>query len=237
MKPALAALASILILLTPTAVQGATVGIATMPDGSERVAYEAAKGEVNDVTITETVSDAFPWGFAHVVDERSAPLALGSGCFDFPPIACEPRTGSANLGDRDDRGRYFSLADETHVWGGNGNDDISSNGSSGFAWGEKGNDRVSVGSNGLSVGSGGPGHDSLQGCAAFALQLYGDAGNDRIETCGSESVAYLLDGGPGNDTILAPPAGAEVTIRCGPGFDRVVGAAGHSVAADCEIQE
>jgi hypothetical protein len=77
--------------------------------------------------------------------------------------------------------------------------------------------------------SGGAGADRIV-CNAARNRLRGEWGDDELE---GAALRDILDGGPGDDTILARDGGAD-TVRCGSGSDTAFVDDDDSVATDCE---
>jgi RTX calcium-binding nonapeptide repeat (4 copies) len=195
MKRSAAVIAAVTSLAGPGAAGAATLG--TAQDG--RLVYRAAVGELNDVTAREDFDGTHPWPRTLVFTEAVAAVAVGAGCVDSDPIACELRDTDIHLGNRDDRGGLRVDAFRTsRVWGDSGDDVVSSSGGEAYGFGGAGDDTVSVGAHGSAIGNGGGGDDTLgAGSVGFAV-LNGDAGAD-VLTAGAPRVT--LDGGPGPDTI------------------------------------
>jgi hypothetical protein len=202
--------------------------------------YQAARGEVNTVRITDTASGS------EVVD-LTAPLVLGPGCVAGPPVVCG-YIRFAYLGDRDDRAERRSFFSDVFVYGQQGNDDVIADGLSAGAFGGAGDDRVSVDSNGFSEGAGGPGDDVVTGSGSATVTVTGGQGNDRLEGrtsggglevqggAGDDALVLQLNssasgataaGGPGNDSIAATgSAGGPVGMIGGAGDDVITGSTG-----------
>jgi hypothetical protein len=183
--------------------------------------YQAARGEVNSVTLTDNGS-----GQTQVV-ELTAPLTIGPGCLAGPPVLCDTIT-LVRLGDRDDRAARFSFFSDGSVYAGPGDDDIHSDGLGAEAFGGEGDDRVGVSSNGFSEATGGPGDDVVTGSGAASVVLRGGPGDDRVEGRAGGAI-FDLHGGVGDDTVeVVIGMGTPGTVAGGPGDDSIgaTGAAG-----------
>ena len=112
-----------------------------------------------------------------------------------------------------------------------GNDVLKGLGGIDFLWGGAGNDELEGGDD-RDVLHGGPGNDELYGGDGHDV-LYGGTGRDRLNGEGGNDVLVgegWLDGGDGNDTILAGPyshiwggPGADVLMTTGGGVVRYRG--------------
>jgi Ca2+-binding RTX toxin-like protein len=184
---ATAAIAAGALLALPSGAWASTVAV---EDGS--VVYRAARGEVNAVTMID-----------RVVVEEVSPLIVGPGCTPSAPILCgDPSMdGVLRLGDRDDRGEHRSSTASGFVYGGQGDDEIFSDGQTAWASGGPGADDIRVNSNGLSTGLGGNGDDSIRSGSAILEDLRGQGGNDLLVQGGGQDAD--LAGGPGHDRLIA----------------------------------
>jgi hypothetical protein len=231
MKRALTVVAATGVLAPPGVAGAATVGLEALPDGSQRLTYRGELSEANDLVVRDGFDPAYPWGDARLFSDAGAPLTAGEGCIPTTPIACEPREAYAFLGDGDDRASYLSFMFDGLVWGGDGNDDIHSDGLAAYASGDEGDDRLRVTSNGDSEAHGGPGDDFLTGSGVSGLSLFGGPGDDEIEPEGTE-FGNRYEGGDGNDAIVLPNIEPGTgLVSGGPGADKVTFAATDSEAA------
>jgi hypothetical protein len=91
---------------------------------------------------------------------------------------------------------------DVSVFAGDGDDSIRAGGGRSRLYGERGNDRLRLGS-GLGYASGGDGDDDTHGGTGNAV-MYGNRGNDRIQAgLGPATQQSYVDGGDGKDVLLA----------------------------------
>jgi hypothetical protein len=211
--------------------EAATLGLQGGP-GLEQLVYEAEEGERNLFTVRQVEFDfsrCCPAMYTPVA-EVSAPLTLGIGCTGVTEVICDvPRREGVDagvralLGNRDDRADVQPYYADSYVWGGEGDDRITSNGwAHGDAWGGAGSDSIAVAAQYTSVAHGGSGDDTLwAGAGVYAFELYGGDGNDMLTGNGTYKT---FDGGRGADTIVAPGGQYTRTVsRGGQGPDVITG--------------
>lgn len=156
--------------------QGTTFGVVT---------FTAAKGEVNDVTVTE------PGGQLRFHDDRNRVRARGDCEQVNRNTALCPLTednARVKLGNRDDRARVEGLAT---ILGGSGDDRLRGSGGTSSLEGERGRDTLR-GAGGDDDLTGGPGRD----------RLFGGPGDDELidgET-DAQAASDLFRGGRSRDT-------------------------------------
>ncbi|HEX8645706.1 MAG TPA: hypothetical protein VF715_02320 [Thermoleophilaceae bacterium] len=162
--------------------------------------YQAAPGEVNDVTVTRSAERV-------VFSDPGATIEPGSGCsrLDDHSAACTPVGARVFAGDMDDRVAGAGLAR-----GGAGDDLVTG---SGTLFGDEGDDELRGGAFGDSL-DGGPGYD----------RMFGGAGDDQFadpspyDAARAHAEPDLMDGGPGLDHISYwrhAPTGIDLSARRG----------------------
>jgi Ca2+-binding RTX toxin-like protein len=214
---------ALVALVVPASAVAATISVIPADEHFRRIAvFVAEPGETNDV------DGANLWR-GQPLTHSGAPLVAAEGCtsLDLNTVSCDAANYEMYLGDGDDHAG-MSAPGWSKLWGGDGDDVLgaSAMGQWGEAYGEAGDDVVSVGGEGGQLGDGGPGDDVVR-VFGWGGQSTGIGGNgaDFIEfrTTGVTSVRATLDGGNGNDTILAHPTlnGAS-TATGGPGNDTIV---------------
>ncbi|MCF3121148.1 calcium-binding protein [Streptomyces arenae] len=235
---ALACTAAVTGLTGTPAVAAAPTATVDAVSGS-RLSYEAAPGQVNDVTVTTRYRQVDEWEGVYdvTIDDRVAITAQqGSGCThpdsaDRTRVTCtiaapgdrasDLITLGLHLGDKNDKA---TIAPGNHAYlqihGGAGNDTLKGDGST-AQYGEDGDDRLDNGGGVYGEGSfGGAGDDTLTHCVhdcdggAGNDTLYGDAGGD----------GHTLTGGDGDDTVHGSADGEK--ILGGRGNDKLYGGAG-----------
>src|SRR4051794_957695 len=165
----------------------ALAGTASAENG--RVAYLAAAGEKNDVTIAPAADSPTTL----VVSDASAPVTVGEGCTAAPSGGASCPTAGASvvvvqLGDGDDAVTISGTL-PTEVTGSTGNDALRGGSGDDVLRGEEGDDTI----------DGNDGNDSLISAGGNDT-LDGGAGADSLQSGdGDDSVT----GGSGNDTLTA----------------------------------
>ncbi|MER5940344.1 calcium-binding protein [Streptomyces sp. NPDC001928] len=182
--------------------------------------YQAAPGQNNRVTVTESSSGAY--GLITYVIDDVVPIAPGGGCAyvsdaDHTKVSCRVQieemattpygTLFVELGDGEDTASGQLVGESTM-------------GYTVFSFGS-GNDTWEGTSNGVSIVFGGPGDDKLT--APRGVQVSGNAGDDTIFARDGASAL----GGPGDDTIYA--VGDRASAVGGPGDDVLRGGEGDQV--------
>jgi Ca2+-binding RTX toxin-like protein len=174
---------------------------ATLQVENGNAVYQAARGEINDITGTDR-GPGFPEPTL-ALRELLAPVTLGEGCSGTDPIVCRRPDGGvpstvAYLGNRDDHANINTFTGSTSIYGEQGDDDIGSGASThALADGGPGDDRVSVGADNRGTAVGGPGDDHMINGASVQW-MYGGPGDDTMVAGG---LAFEIDGGGGDDRI------------------------------------
>lgn len=203
-----------LLALVVSAALSGTADAATLTlDGSTH-RYAAAPGEVN----TPSVARSWVSPYEQLFSETSAPITMLEGCVSGEAIVCTTGPWIVDLGDRDDRADIVPFSSDSTVYGGPGNDDFASNGGQAWAHGGRGNDRILLDADNGTYGWGGKGRDTLASGAPGAF-LNGGDDDDYLAATGSYSLG-ALDGGSGDDTIVAPSSRAQA--GGGPGDDVII---------------
>ncbi len=191
MRATIVLISFVLLVAAPAA------GAATATTADGNLHYQAAPGEVNNVTFTRVSGDTFR------VTDLGAKISAGTGCQQESPnvVTCTTAAGKpiiANLNDQDDRASSRTSR-SVQLFGEDGNDHLV---------GASGRDRID-GGNGDDSLSGGSGRDTISGGAGNDL-LMGGTGND------SES------GGSGDDVLRedSAPNGSD-SLSGGSGIDTV----------------
>ncbi|MFJ4321781.1 calcium-binding protein [Streptomyces tricolor] len=222
-------------LAVPSVLSG-TASAAPAPATAEvsqygwQLAYRAAPGQTNKVTVTASLTDDRTH-LAYVIDDAVA-ITAGRGCAhpsgaDRTKVSCtvtaeesqDPYAAlTMDLGDRGDTVSYANRTDQVYYFAridlGPGNDRLTDTG------------RL----DGSDV-SGGAGDDSLTvGKAALA---FGDDGDDTINANGDLIIAK---GGKGADVLRGGAGGQDLAgddgddrLSGGPGADTLYGGKGHDV--------
>ena len=218
----LATVAAAALVVAIPASQAASIGASvSSPDG---FTFIAGHGERNALNI-----DVFSPGL--FVTDTGAELTTGAGCVSMGPNSaqCELRPNiDAYLGNKDDTARVVWNG-VVQIWAGSGDDTVvgSSFGQHAVAYGEAGDDNLGVVGEGGQLADGGPG-DDIVNVFAFGGESTGIGGNGRdvIEFRHNVSTGIgpaTLDGGNGDDTILAQPTHSGVsTATGGNGNDIIV---------------
>ncbi|MER7026542.1 MULTISPECIES: calcium-binding protein [Streptomyces] len=235
-RPALRAAAALALVLTagaaaPSAFAAAPQATAAVAGNGRELAYTAAPGQANDVTVTETYDGDDRTRLIYVIDDR-VPVTAGQGCThpdaaDATKVRCTVGTVESqspyaaltmDLGDRDDRLALTNTAGETYFFNrillGAGNDTATTGGRADGSTvvGGAGDDRITVGEAATVLG--GEGRDTIEANGDSAL-AQGGAGDD------------VLKGGPGDQDLSGDDG--DDTIYGGPGDDILNGGAGDDI--------
>ena len=187
------------------------------------IAYRAARGEPNDVTITALDNRSA------AIHDDGAPVVAGRDCqqegmhdarCSVPDLFYDVLEARAFLGDGNDKARLLvapgdpsAAAVGLGAEGGTGGDILLGSKSGSGLEGGPGNDLLEADarsrSNALYGGAGddtlvgGPGDDYMYG-GAGSDKLFGGAGNDTMQgdSVGARPARDVLDGGPGDDSVL-----------------------------------
>jgi Ca2+-binding RTX toxin-like protein len=212
--------AAALVVAIPTSRAG-SVGVSVSSQSD--VTFVAGFGERNAVEVNYPSPTL-------VVSDLGAQLTAGAGCVSLGPNSaqCETRPHvDAYLGDKDDTARV-AWSGIVRVWGGSGNDRFLADGfGDAFGYGEGGDDIVDVVADGVRLADGGPGDDVVRlfsyGGESTGI---GGGGRDIIEYRNATGMVVgpvTLDGGSGDDTILAQPTfRGQNTATGGSGNDVIV---------------
>jgi Ca2+-binding RTX toxin-like protein len=241
--------AAAVILLAPPASSGA--GTATVV--GRTLAYEAAPGEANEVTVTRSVE-------TYRIVDRGATIVAAAGCVAFAPneVACageEVRVIRIRVLDGND---FVSLSTgrRSVVGGGDGNDVLRGGEGDDELYGDGGDDSLEGGA-GFDLLTGGTGADTLSGGGPVLLMAPVEGGEEGEEATidvalysgRRNDVAIALDGvandgeagerdnvlpdieavvaGSGDDTLIGNRA--INAFLAGPGRDRLVGHGGEDL--------
>jgi Ca2+-binding RTX toxin-like protein len=204
-RPILAALA-LTLAAAPATASAASIEMRPTPFGGAVIAYDAAPGEVNALSMSGTIG---PGDFRMGFFEFAAPLTAGAGCVAGTPVICGAADQAfpviVTLNDRNDVANVNSQTQSLTLDAGSGRDDVLAGGIDASADGGDGSDTIRLAANNLARGTGG-------------------AGNDRI-AAGLGAAATILDGGPGND-LLVPEGFLFNTAEGGADNDRLVSLSG-----------
>ena len=209
-------IAIVLALSLPPAAFAGSASIGTVLGVPGTLAYVAAPGESNRITLA-TESAPFPSPAILVLRDAGAAVVAGAGCvaLDANAVRCQASSGPfvIDAGDRDDTVSVASQRfNETFVRGGEGADVLTG---SGRLSGGPGNDVLTGGNDypepkgdsGLpSTLAGGPGDDLLRGSGAVNLSGDGDGW-----TSLDGSTPDGPDRGGGNDTMIGGNGDAVVS--------------------------
>jgi Ca2+-binding RTX toxin-like protein len=198
-------------LLTPSLASAAAAYVL-----SESGNYHAARGEANDVTVTQD-GEHF-----HIVD-LGASITAGDGCqsVNEHEVTCTFAVSMALDVSLDDLDDSFSAPDitTTIVWSGGTGDDMVQGGIGvDWLWGGPGDDSIRTGLGAdpgderANVAHGGDGNDTLIG-GPLTDELVGNGGAD------------FLDGNRGRDTLLG--GGGNDSLSGGRERDTLYGKKGH----------
>src|SRR4051812_41081667 len=155
--------------------------------------------------------------FSYAIVDTGSLLTAGPGCVAGPPVACRGSSLEVFLGPGDDRSSLFGFSSqETH--GGAGDDRILLWGQTTVAYGDAGDDAVTVSANGSGHGNGNAGADSLYG-GGSAITLAGGSGDDLAG--GEGEVETFVSGNDGSDTVVAYVGrhSQRATLTGGDGYD------------------
>ena len=183
-------------------------------DGSTH-RYTAAPGEVNEPSVAQSSASYYEQLFS----EASAPITVLEGCISGEPLVCTRGPWIVDLGDRDDRADIVPFSTDSTVYGGPGNDDFASNGGQAWGYGGSGNDRILLAADAGTYAWGGLGRDTLSSSAPGAF-LHGEENDDYLAATGGRSLG-ILDGGGGDDTIVAAPT-SSARASGGQGDDVII---------------
>ncbi|MFE9358609.1 calcium-binding protein [Streptomyces olivaceoviridis] len=249
-------------LAVPFALSGAA-SAATSPATAEvnpydwQLTYKAAPGQTNKATVTASLT-ADRTGISYVIDD-TVTIKAGHGCAhpdgaDRTKVSCtvtmldsqDPYAALiVDLGDRDDTLAYKNDTDQIYYYArvslGSGNDKATDSGrldgayvsgdagddrltvgKEGLAWGGDGNDTINA-SGGDNIVQGGKGDDALHG-GAGAQDLAGDDGKDTITGGTGDDTLY---GGKGDDVLYGNSG--DDKLYGGPGRDTLSGGPGRNV--------
>lgn len=203
--------------------QAGSVGVSV--SSTSGVTFVAGSGETNALYLDMFNSGGF------VFTDSGANLTAGAGCVSLGPNSaeCDYRPNiDAYLGDKDDTA-WVTWTGVQQVWAGGGDDRVlaSSYGKWAVAYGEAGDDDISVVGEGGQLADGGPGNDVLHVFAwGGESSGFGGEGRDIIEFRHASTAndgPVLLDGGNGADTIsMEPLRGGAGTAIGGRGNDTIV---------------
>ena len=237
-----------MLVLGLAAAPAASAGTASVADG--KLTFEAAPGELNRVTVTQSGSD-------FTVRDAGAAVTAGAGCsgggesatctgaqsvvarladgedvFELAPGGSAPVSAEGGIGDDVLRG----AGGNDEIRGGDGNDSLEGAGGVDRLHGEAGTDTLQ-GGDGNDLLDGATGPDTLTAGDGSDSLLGGD-GDDLLEAGkGNDS----LDGGVGNDRLLTAEGefsgDREVQIRCGAGTDSARVGPADSFVTDCETMD
>ncbi|WTK15764.1 calcium-binding protein [Streptomyces sp. NBC_01525] len=205
-----------------SAVAAAPQATAAVGDDGRELAYTAAPGQTNDVTVTEAYAKDDHARLTYLIDDR-VPVSAGHGCVhpdaaDATTVRCTVVTVESqdpyaaltmDLGDGDDRVALANTAGETYFFNrvllGDGDGTLTSTGPAdgSSVVGGAGDDRITVGA---------------------AATVLGGEGHDTIEANGD---AALAEGGPGDDVLRGGPG--SQTLSGGDGNDRLYGGPGDDI--------
>jgi Ca2+-binding RTX toxin-like protein len=178
---------------------GANVGV-TREDDFPLIVYEAAVGEINDVSIVEA-----PEGIFTITDLNAAITPQTAECTSISPnaVRCafgpdEQEEAEVEVLAKDGADTVDVVSYGAFVAGGPGPDTLSGTRHAQTLWGGLGDDRL-VGRSGTQELEGGQGADSLDGGLGEDT-LEGGAGTD------------VIAGGPGNDIVAYTDHRAPVKI-------------------------
>ncbi|MGW1836825.1 calcium-binding protein [Streptomyces sp. NPDC002067] len=264
-RPALRAATALALTLAAGAVVPAAVAAPAAPrataavdDNGRELAYTAAPGQANDVTVTETYEKDDHTRLTYLIDDV-VPIAAGRGCAhpdaaDATTVRCSVVTVESqdpyaaltmDLGDRDDHLALNNTAGETYYFNrvllGDGGDTATTTGAADGSTvvGGAGDDRIAVGEAAIALG--GEGRDTIEvnGDSAFAEGgpgadvLQGGPGDQNLSGDEGDDKLY---GGPGDDILNGGP-GDDILygnsgndhLYGGPGKDQLSGGPGEDV--------
>jgi hypothetical protein len=221
-RPILAALA-LAVATAPATASAASIELRPTPFGSSVIAYDAAPGEVNALSMDATIG---PGDFRMGFFEFSAPLTAGAGCVAGFPVVCGEAEQAfpviVTLNDRSDVAHVNSLTERVTLDAGSGRDDVFAGGINASADGGDGSDTIRLAANNLAEGAGGAGNDKISaGLGAAAAILDGGSGDDLLVPGG-----FLFNNAEGgaDDDRLVSLSGREITLSGQSGRDVLVAA-------------
>jgi Ca2+-binding RTX toxin-like protein len=212
-----ACLSAAAVVVATTAAQAGTVSVSAT--SANLITFVANAGEANAL---EILIFSPP-----LITDSGAELTAGPGCVAVGSNSanCGPiRDVNASLHDRNDTA-HIQAAGVITIWAGSGDDSViaDSFGRTAAVYGEAGNDKVSAAGEVGQIADGGPGNDIVN---VFAFggdsSGFGGPGNDTITygNTGNPGIGPVaLDGGSGDDTILARPTFTGGTVSGGSGND------------------
>jgi Ca2+-binding RTX toxin-like protein len=226
-RPVLAAVA-LAFAAGPAIASAATIEMRPAPTGSSVIAYDAAPGEVNALSMSGTIS---PGDFRMGIFEFSAPLIARPGCAAGTPVVCGEVDRAfpviVTLNDESDVANVNSFTSTVNMDAGSGDDDVLAGGIDASADGGPGNDTIRLAANNLTTGQGGTGRDRIAaGLGAAAARLDGGSGNDLLVPGGF--LFNEADGGHGADRLVSF-TGRDVTLNGQAGSDVLVAAGGSGI--------
>ncbi len=212
---------------------GATAWVSSVEGrpGVLRVNYQAALGEVNDVSIQEEPEGVF------TITDLNANIFAQAGCVSITPnsVRCEPGLGDHRAWVRTKDGAdsvYLTSSSGGYLQGGGGDDTLTANNFGAWRFltlnGGLGDDRL-IGGPGPQNLVGAPGADSLDGGLGNDV-LHGGYGDDVIRAGPGNDEAIgggdddFISGGSGDDFLLGD-FGTDV-LRGGTGNDELDGTEG-----------
>lgn len=195
----------------------------TVQIDGDRLTYVAAAGTLNDVRVT-----GGPSAVGEPVDfvlTDTAGLRAGPGCTQVRRVEVQCSvSGVMSLfldgGDRPDFLHSFSALPTT-IYGGTGNDEIGSDGSTTYADGGLGDDFVGAQGRNTNTLLGSAGDDEIFGGGLSMDLIVGGPGADDINGTGRDDRIY---GNEGPDTIVG--GNGQDKLRGGPGDDSIDGQQG-----------
>jgi Ca2+-binding RTX toxin-like protein len=226
-RPMLAAVA-LAVAVAPSAASAASIEMRPTPTGSAVIAYDAAPGEVNALSMSGTIG---PGDFRMGFFEFSAPLTAGTGCVAGTPVVCGAIDQAfpviVTLGDLKDVANVNSFTSNVTLDAGSGSDDVLAGGIDASADGGDGNDTIRVAANNIADGVGGAGHDRIAaGLGAAAARLDGGPGDDLLVPGGF--LFNRAEGGLGSDRLVAL-SGRDFVLSGQSGRDILVAAGGSGI--------
>lgn len=188
-RATIAALSLVLGAMWPAVAMGATV------TGDFGIEFDAARGEINDLTATVA-------GGMVQLHDASAPVTAGAGCsqVDGHTVSC-PDNSSTNifLDDKADHATIVGNLRGVLVDGGEGADTLTGGASGDELFGDTGSDTIHGGAGGDLLSGGN--EDQFPGDTPGARNtVFGDRGSDHL--LGASGGASTLHGGAGNDTMV-----------------------------------
>jgi Ca2+-binding RTX toxin-like protein len=222
---------SVITLVVVALLCGPAAAQATTYDGQDIV---AAPGEVNDINFRHDLlsppNDQL--GVGRILTQATAPLiytGTDPNCFTLAPdrIECAGASGvDAWLGNRDDSAQTLIFGADARIHGGMGADVLNVNAAAAYAWGDGGDDTITIpASNGIGQAYGGAGDDRLEIANTSAILMDGDAGDDHLiaHVAAFGGYAGEVRGGGGNDQIdvMDGGSGPGVAVHGNQGNDTI----------------